>query len=142
MASPLRARLLAVKDIKSQIEIVPEWADETGPFTVEVRGLTGAQQVECSDGATVKEKGADGESVARVDNGKLTQLMLLKSLYDPATGAPILEPADADALWQKSAIVLNRLAKIVMRLNGMTEEEDTAMEKNSDATTSGAGASA
>ncbi len=141
MASPLRARLLAAKDIKSQLETIPEWGDETGPFVVEIRGLTGTQQVECSDAATVKENGSDGDT-SRVDNGKLTQLMLLKSLYDPQSGGIVLEEADADALWEKSAIVLNRLATIVMRLNGMTQEEDAAMEKNLGATTSGAGASA
>ncbi len=142
MASPLRARLLAAKDIPSQIEVIPEWADETGPFTLEIRGLTGAQQVECSDAATVKEKNADGEVVDRLDNKKHVQQLVLKSLRDPESGALVLENADADALWQKSGIVLNRLAAIVMRLNGLAKDETEKMEKNSDATTSGAGASA
>lgn len=138
MASKLRATILAAKDIKSELVTVPEW----GGVTIEVRGLTAAQQVECSNRSTVIKKGPDGDDVTSQDSASLTQFMVLESVFDPETGERVLENTDADALWQKSAIVLNRLAAIVMRLNGMTKQEDAAMEKNSDATTSGAGASA
>ncbi len=135
--SALRDQILNAKDIKSETVAVPEWG---GEFTI--RGLTGAQQQAASDAATVKEKGPDGEDVSRVDGSKLAVEMLLRSLIDPETNAAILEPADADALMQKSANVLNRLAAVAMKLNGMTKDEDAAIEKNSDATATGAGASA
>lgn len=137
MASKLRQQILDARDIKTQRETVPEWG-----ITVEIRGLTGAQLVDCTEKATVKRKNDDGAPTESTDTNALTRLMLLRSLFDPETGEQILEEADAEALWQKSAQVLNRLANIVAALNGTTQADGEAMEKNSDATTSGAGASA
>ncbi len=130
MASKLRARILAAKDIKSQTETVPEWGDESGPLVLELRGLTGETQTACLAASAVKAKGPDGEETTQTDNAKLAQLILMKSLYDPETRALVFEDADADALWQKSGAVLNRLAQIAMRLNGMTADEEAAIEKN------------
>jgi hypothetical protein len=135
MASPLRARLLAAKDIPSEQVTIPEWDN----ITLEIRGMTGAQQVKCSAAAMVP--GNNGDEPTR-DNDKLTRLMLLKSLFDPATGHPVLEDTDEDALWEKSVTVLNRLALIMLRLNGMDDKTGALLEKNSDATASAAGASA
>ncbi len=135
MTSPLRARLLASKDVKSERVTIPEWDD----LTLEVRGMTGAQQVKCSDASMVAGNNGDGPTR---DNNKLTRLMLLKSLYDPETGQLVLEEADEEALWEKSAAVLNRLAEIMVRLNGMSTEAMDALSKNSVATASAAGASA
>ncbi len=135
MTSPLRARLLASKDVKSERVTIPEWDD----LTLEVRGMTGAQQVKCSDASMVPGNNGDGPTR---DNNKLTRLMLLKSLYDPETGQLVLEEADEEALWEKSAAVLNRLAETMVRLNGMSTEAMDALSKNSVATASAAGASA
>ena len=136
MASSLRSKLLNAKDIKKQIEVVAEW-----DLTLEVRGLTGAQLTECSAAAQVKGTNAEGEPTVTTDDNVLTRLILIRSLFDPETGEQILEEADADALYQKSAQVLNRLATICGALNGTGKKEEKAMEKNSDATTSDAGAS-
>jgi hypothetical protein len=135
MSSPLRAKLLAAKDIQSETVTIPEWDN----ITLELRGMTGAQQVKCAAAAMVR--GNNGDEQTR-DNDKLTRIMLLKSLFDPATGQLVLEDGDEDALWEKSVIVLNRLALIMLRLNGMSDEATALMEKNSAATASAAGASA
>lgn len=135
MASSLRARLLAAKDIKTERVTIPEWDN----ITVEIRGLTGAQQVKCSEAAMTA--GHNGDGPTRDDN-KLTRLMLLHSLFDPETGQPVLESGDEDALWEKSLVVLNRLATIMLGLNGMSKDAIADMEKNSGATASAAGASA
>jgi hypothetical protein len=136
MASKLRTKILNAKDIKSQTEPVPEW-----DITLEVRGLTGAQLTECNDAAQIKGVDVEGEPTTSTDNNALTRLILIRSLFDPESGEQIMEEADADALWQKSAQVLNRLALICGKLNGTAKSEEKAMEKNSDATTSAAGVS-
>lgn len=137
MASQLRAKILAAKDIKSESVHVEEW-----DVTVEVRGLTGAQQVRIAKAAEVKDVDAKGEPTTRTDNNLLAQAMILASTYDPETGGLVFEPTDADGLYEKAGSALNKIAQAALRLNGMAKGEDETIEKNSDATGSGVGASA
>ena len=135
MASKLRAKILAAKDIKSETVHIEEW-----DATVEVRGLTGAQLVAILDASKVKDVDGDGQPTERTDTNALTQAMILATTYDPETGGLVFEPTDADGLYQKSGNALNKIAKVALRMNGMNEEK--AIEKNSGATVTGAGASA
>jgi len=137
MASTLRAKILDAKDIRSEQVHVPEW-----DVTVEVRGLTGAQQLAISKAATVDDGvDADGDKKTRVDNNLLLQGLLLAGTHDPDTGELVFEPADADALYQKAGKPLGELSQAALRVNGMTKGEDAKIEKNSGATAPGAGSS-
>lgn len=137
MASSLRAKILDAKDIKKELVTIDEWG-----VTVEVRGLTGAQQVRISKAAEVKDVDKNGEPTTRTDNNLLAQAMILASTFDPDTGELVFEPTDADGLYEKSGAALNKIATAALRLNGMAAGEEEKIEKNSGATDSGAGASA
>lgn len=131
--SALRQAILDAKDIPSKQLDIPEWG-----VTVEIRGLTGAQQIDLVKYASVtKIDPESGEKVSETDNGKLAQRLILVSTFDPATGERVFEDADADVLWSKSSAALNRIASVAKDLNGESEDH----EKNSDATAISAGAS-
>ncbi len=137
MASSLRAKALKAKDIKTERLAVPAWDCE-----FEIRGLTGAQRSAMVARATVTTKDAEGEDVSSVDSKILNPLLIVASCYDPATGERVFEDADADAIDQKSAEAIDLVTNAVLRLNGMTKDEKKVIAKNSDATDTGAGASA
>lgn len=45
---------------------------------------------------------------------------VVAACFDPETGEPIFSPSDRDALMQKSAGAIDRLAEVGMRLSGMS----------------------
>ncbi len=137
MASSLRAKALKAKDIKTERLAVPAWDCE-----FEIRGLTGAQRSAMVARATVTTKGEDGDDVSSVDSKILNPLLIVASCYDPETGERVFEDSDADAIDQKSAEAIDLVTNTILRINGMTKEEKKAIAKNSDATDTGAGASA
>ncbi len=137
MASPLRAKALAAKDIKSERVTVEAWGCE-----FEVRGLTGTQRTHIMERSQVPAKDANGEATTKTDNNLLCQALIIASTFDPSSGDRVFEDADADALYEKSAVSLDAIAKVALRLNGLATEERAAIEKNSDATATGVGASA
>jgi len=137
MASSLRAKALAAKDIKTETLDVPQW-----DCTFAIRGLTGAQRAVLIERATVKATNGDGEETSRVDSKILNPLLIVASCYDPASGEQVFQDADADALDQKSAEAIDLVTSVILRINGMTKDENKALEKNSSATGIGAGASA
>lgn len=136
MASKLRAKILDAKDIKTELVVVPEW-----DVTVEVRCLTGAQQLAISKAAQVKGKDAEGEETSTTDNDLLLQGLLLAATFDPETGERVFEMTDADGLYAKAGSALNLVSAAVLRVNGMAKKEDAKIEKNSVATDGAAGAS-
>lgn len=129
-ASKLRAKILDAKDIRSEAVTISEW-----DVTVDVRGLTGAQLVDITTAAVV----TDDDGTKRTDNNLLARGLILASVYDPETNELVFEPSDADALYAKCGLALNKLAAVSMRLNGLAGED---VEKNSEATATAAGASA
>ncbi len=137
MASSLRAKALAAKDIKSELLTIPAW-----DCTFSIRGLTGAERASIIERATVKGTDAAGEETSSVSSTIINPLLLVASCYDPDTGERVFEPTDADALNQKSAEVIDLVTAVVLRLNGMSKAEHTAIEKNSVATGGADGASA
>ncbi len=137
MASKLRAKILNAKDIKSESVHVEEW-----DVTVEVRSLTGSQQLTVSKAAEVKEKDASGEPTTRTDNHLLIQGLILASTFDPDTGELVFEPTDVDGLYSKSGAALGKVSAAVLRVNGLAKGEEDKIEGNSVATASAVGASA
>jgi hypothetical protein len=137
MSSKLREKILGAPDIKKELVRVDEW-----DVTVEVRTLTGAQMFEVKKGSSEIRKNEEEEDVEVQDQAKLYAALLIASVFDPETGAPVFEAADRDAIIAKSFAVLDKVVTVAMRICGLTKPEQKAMEKNSAATPSVATASA
>lgn len=115
----LRNKILSSKDLKSELVHVPEWDVE-----VLVQSMTAGERGE------VLEAVRDLSGAIRL--GKMQTLVALKCARDPETKARIFEDGDLDVLAGKLAAAVDRIATAGMRLSGMTEETQAAMEKNSE----------
>lgn len=116
MAS-LREKILNAKDIKSEKVKIPEW-----DVTVEVRGLTGKQRARLLQDAI----GEDGKP----DLERIYPELVILSTYDPETGEQVFQPADRDALIEKSGAALEKIAQVAMRLSGLQPDALKEAEKN------------
>lgn len=117
----LRERILNASDIKKETVRVEEWGVD-----VEVWGLTSAERAQCVEAATVTD--AEGNSQVS-DTGILIPLMIAGT-RDPATKERLFKEADRDALGAKSAAPVERLAKVVLKLSGMSEPEQEKIKGN------------
>lgn len=131
-SSTLRDRILAAEDIPSEDVEVPEW-----DLTVQVRGLSGVDRDAYEANMRgVKQAGAGAEADVRLANFRAK--LLVKTLFDPATGERIFDGArDAQALGGKSAKALERLFDITLRLSGMDAKAKESAEGNSETAPSG-----
>lgn len=107
-AKSLRALALSGKDREAVAVEVPEWGGET--FFVKAMSLADQNAM----------YGADDKPVEGADR---TALVLALSVYD-ADGSKVFEPADAADLLQASSAAVNRLAKVIRKLNGFDETAD------------------
>ena len=117
----IRDQILASTDIPSEKVQVPEWG-----VTVEVRGMTGAERTRIMD----KAVGQGGE----VNLQFVYPEIVIATSFDDTTGEQIFKPSDRDVLLTKSAVALDRLAQVGMRLSGFTQESADAAGKDSSAT--------
>lgn len=102
----LRSSILAIDDIPTEIVVVPEWNNAR----IEVRGMTGGDRAQMM-AAAVEDDGIDWSSMYAD--------IIVKTCYDPATGARIFTDADKGAINGKSGKVVDRLAQVGMALSGM-----------------------
>lgn len=111
MASELRKTILESDDIATEMLYVPEW-----DVTIEVRGMDGKAR------ARFLRNTADpsGKSVAWE---KYYPELLIATCFDPETHEPLFEPADRDALNQKSAAALERVSAVSQRLSGLSGDD-------------------
>jgi hypothetical protein len=107
----MREKILQASDIQTEMVEVPEW-----DVTIEVRGMSGADRARIFEALS-----ADGDVKASL----LFAETVIATAYDPETGAPIFDADDVTALMQKSAQVIDRLAKVGLRLSGMEGEAST-----------------
>lgn len=105
MASELRKTILESADIEKQPVEVPQWGT-----TVEVRSMTGKQR-----SAFMKKVANGGE----VDFERFYAELIIASVFDPETGDQVFEPADRDAISQKSGAALQVVADVAMKLSGL-----------------------
>ena len=126
--SSIREQILGAKDIRSESVAVSDWG-----VTVEVRGLNGTQR------ARLMKNGFDARGV--VDFERLYPELIIASTFDPATGQPVFEEADREALNAKSGAALEQLAQAAMRISGLSPDAGTVAEKNSVETPSDASTS-
>ena len=117
----LRDQILASDDIPSEKVPVPEWG-----VTVEVRGMTGAERTRIMDKAVDQQGGVNLQFV-------YPEIVIATS-FDDITGEQIFKPSDRDTLLTKSAVALDRLAQVGMKLSGFAQESSDAAGKDSSAT--------
>jgi hypothetical protein len=127
----LRDQILAADDIVTEIVKVPEWGVD-----VEVRSMTGAERTRILD-------------LAMADDGEMNlqtvypEVVIASAFEPPAegaargSGAQIFTPEDREALQQKNAVAVDRLAQVGLRLGGFTQESADAVGKDSSATPEG-----
>ena len=101
----LRDTILAADDIASETVDVPEWG-----VKVTLRGMTGKQRIQLVDKASATEK------------GYMYSDILIEMAYDE-DGGQIFDPADREALADKSGGVLERLALKVLQLSGVSVDD-------------------
>jgi len=105
----LREKIFSAKDIPSEMVEVPEWG-----ISVEVRGMSGADRTRILELAGL----VDGSVNLQVVYPEI----VIATAHDPETGEKVFEYGDRDALMSKSAVAIDRLAMIGMKLSGFTEE--------------------
>lgn len=105
--------ILQAQDIQEEIVEVPEWN-----VKVLVRGMTGAER------ARYLESVMEG---TKFNIAKGYADLVLLCARDPETKEPIFQPSHRDALLQKSASALERIAKVALKLSGLTPEEQQAL---------------
>ena len=60
--------------------------------------------------------------------------IVIATSFDNVTGEQIFKPSDRDTLLSKSAVALDRLAQVGMRLSGFTQDSADEAGKDSSAT--------
>ena len=120
--------ILAADDIVTEAVDCPEWG-----VKVWIKGMSGA------------ERDAFEQSIRRRGELDLTnaRAKLLVRVIVNENGTRIFADSHAPALGKKSSLVINRLYEVAARLSGMSDEEQEAMEGNSEPTApeDGAGSS-
>lgn len=116
----LKQQILESDDMTRELVEVPEWG-----VKVEVRSLPGRQRSDLLGGAV------DDDGNVNL-SGMVVDLIVL-STHDPETGAHVFTSEDAEALNAKNGAALERIAKVAMRLSGLSEEAlDVAGKGSSD----------
>ena len=119
----LRDQILNLQDIPFEIVAIKEWNT-----SIKVQGMTGAERTRILD-------------LAMNDGGTMNLQtvypeIVISTCFDPKTGEQIFTTEDRAALLSKSAIALDRLATVGMRLSGFTQETADDMGKDSSETAS------
>jgi hypothetical protein len=112
-----RAKIFAARDLKTETLTIPEW-----DVDLEVRGISAAAR----QGLYDNSKNDDGS----VDENKVTLGLIVAAVHDPETGKPLFTVADRDALAEKSADIIDRIAAVALRLSGMGQAATKAIEGN------------
>jgi hypothetical protein len=106
---------------------VPTEPADIAGHRVEVRGMTVAGQREFL--ARVTSPGGD------VNRDLFLPELVIATVFDPDTGAPLFEAADRDTILQLPAADLNDVQRVAMRLAGLSDRGDAV--KPSSGTTGG-----
>ncbi len=105
--SSLRDTILGSDDIEAETLEIPEW----GNVKIELRSPSLRDRLAMFDQAT----NDDG----LVNRDLMFPLLVVSAAHDPETGEAIFTAADVEALTEKSAPVIERVATVAMRLAGM-----------------------
>lgn len=113
--------LSAESAMPSEIVSVPEWGGD-----VKVVGMTGLER-DAFEAARQQPSGPGGKTKANLTN---IRAALVAASVRGEDGKPLFTAADISSLGLKSGKALDRIASVAMRLNGMTQEDVEALEKN------------
>lgn len=104
----LREQIISRQDLPSEQLPIPEWG-----CTVEVRGMTAQQR------AQFLEDNFDDKGKPVVSPLSLYPGLVVAHTFDPATGERVFTDADVDALGEKAALVLERIAQKALSLSSL-----------------------
>lgn len=113
--------IFAADDIKRVPFPVPEWGEDGGVYLIQLSGNGRMRIMEIYQ--SNKEAGAAKQTAALSDE------MLLSCVADEK-GAVLFEKADLPKLRQKNGVVLERIVKAALELNGMGTAEEGKAAKN------------
>ncbi|MFE6362979.1 phage tail assembly chaperone [Streptomyces sp. NPDC057806] len=128
------ADILGADDVTIEPVTVPEW----GGRTVLVRGLSGTERDDWE--ASIRQlrpsltKKGEQEIVLNQSNARAK--LLVKCIVN-AEGGRVFTDQQAPALGRKNGKALDRLYDVASRLSGLSDEEEEAIEGNSETTEGG-----
>jgi hypothetical protein len=125
----LKERLLSADDLPLEKVSVPEWAEALAGEELYVRTITGLERDRFEAAIVVGGK---------IQKDNLRARLIALAVVDKER-KPVFDEADVPALGKKSAVALERMASVAMRLGGFNERE---LEKNSETTPPAASPSA
>lgn len=114
-----RDQILACSDVQEQVVPVPEWGGD-----VLMIGLSAAEYDKYESGLFEMRK---NQQRMTMQNARARLVVRCAHGDDRRR---LFADADAEALGQKSSLVLSRLFKIAQQLCGTTEKDDEDLEKN------------
>ncbi len=124
MSTALRNKIFAIQDLPTEKVIVPEWDDAV----IYVRAMSAKERDDWQFSRMVE----DGENGKTMSMENLTASMLIKVLCSDKKGKKrIFKDEDAEMLGDMSAAALNRLSEAAKKLNGVSDEDQENMLKNS-----------
>ncbi|HEY2042251.1 MAG TPA: hypothetical protein VGH11_06190 [Jatrophihabitans sp.] len=123
--------IFGVDDRKTEDVPVPEWGG-----TVRLRGLSGSER-DAYEASLQKQVG--GKQVQDLRNFR-ARLVALSAINED--GSPLFDQNEVAALSGRSGAALSRLFDVACRLSGITDEDVTALEGNSEPAQSGPSTSA
>lgn len=133
MKTLTRNDIQSASDIITELVPVPEWGGQ-----VAVRMLTGTERDAFEQ--SLMRTGADGKREA--DTSNMRAKLCAFCVVDATTGDRLFADHEIDVLGGKSGQVLDRIAKVAQRLNGLGVEAVDGAEKNSEPAPSGPSTSA
>jgi len=117
-----REQILGAQDIASEIVQVPEWGG-----AVRVRAMTGKQRDTFEESLQVRDKGGKVRTSIVQFRAKLVAWTVVDE-----NGQRLFSVADVQALGEKSAAALTRVAEVASRLSSITADDAEEMIKNSE----------
>jgi len=131
------AQILAATDRATEVVDVPEWG-----VRVTVRALSGSERDKYqSDFYTFGPTDKGGMRVTRVNNQNQMARLVALSVVDP-DGKRLFSEADVLALGDKSALALERIHDVAMRLSGLQAAVAEALKEGLKETQNGSHGSA
>lgn len=118
-----KTQILSAVDIIKELVETPEWGEDTGVW---VRGMTG------------KERDSYESRIYKIKNNQLHMNMedirafLVSLCVIDENNNKLFSLQDVEALTEKSAIVLDRIASVIQRLSGLTPDQQKKLHEGLD----------
>lgn len=117
MALLSKQQIIEAKDLEMEKVFVPEWADGDPEAYVQVKALTGREKGKFDESLITPESRAPGRK-PQLDMTDYGPKLAVVSMCDD-DGNRLFTLDDLDVLAGKSAIALQRVVEVAMRINGM-----------------------